>query len=126
MLAKHPDIFEKASLGKVVPHTLALTFIGMENVVNSNGETWKRFRKVMNPAFRQIPPLDVFQRCTDVLMAEWEKVPRDHEECFNVNVHNWMSRLTMEVLGKEVFFGDVIDACRTKHSRLRFSGIVSI
>lgn len=103
LVAKHPEIFEKRNTDDVLPRTIGSYLFGSDNVALSNGEVWRKYRKVMNPAFRLVPPMDVFEQCTEVMLEEWSKIWKDHTGEFKVDVHDWFGKLTLDVLGRCYF-----------------------
>ena len=100
LIARNPDIFEKMDITDIASESsLMVRFMGKSNIVNSNHDTWRRFRKVLSPAFRQIPK-GVFEECVELMITEWDKLKKDDDGQILVNVHEHFSRLTVDVLGK--------------------------
>ncbi|CAG8563938.1 322_t:CDS:10, partial [Scutellospora calospora] len=67
------------------------------NVVHSNGDIWKRHRRVCNPAFKTLP-IHLFVETGLKLMDILEKIDNKPVEIVNI-----MQRFTLDVLGKVSF-----------------------
>ncbi|GES99836.1 cytochrome P450 [Rhizophagus clarus] len=90
------DLYPKHLLEDSHPRSLLTKFYGT-NVVLSNGDVWKRHRRVANPSFRNLP-VHVFVESATKLLNIMEKI--DNEP---IEVKNLMHRLTLDVLGKAAF-----------------------
>ncbi|RIB24219.1 cytochrome P450 [Gigaspora rosea] len=90
------DIFPKLMLDKILPNSAAERYFGV-NVVHSNGDVWKRHRRVCNPAFKTLP-IHLFVEKALKLMDILEKV--DNKP---IEVVDFMQRLTLDILGKVAF-----------------------
>ncbi|RIB24220.1 cytochrome P450 [Gigaspora rosea] len=90
------DIFPKLMLDEILPNSAAERHFGV-NVVHSNGDVWKRHRRVCNPAFKTLP-IHLFVEKALKLMDILEKV--DNKP---IEVRDFMQRLTLDVLGKVAF-----------------------
>ncbi|OAC99501.1 CYP509 protein [Mucor lusitanicus CBS 277.49] len=75
----------------------AVQFLGKQNVASSNGEKWKKQRKIMNPAFLRASPVKTFSSVAhnliDVIETESEAVP----------IANRMKAFTLDALGLSAF-----------------------
>ncbi|CAG8800245.1 5844_t:CDS:2, partial [Gigaspora margarita] len=47
------DVFPKLMFNEIVPNYAAERLFGV-NVVHSNGDVWKRYRRICNPAFKTL------------------------------------------------------------------------
>ncbi|RIA87169.1 cytochrome P450 [Glomus cerebriforme] len=90
------DVYPKASLEEIFPGSLLAQYYGT-NMVFSNGDVWKRHRRIANPSFRNLPA-HVFVESAMKLLNIMEKV--DNEP---IEVNDFMHRLTLDVLGKVSF-----------------------
>ncbi|GES99830.1 cytochrome P450 [Rhizophagus clarus] len=90
------DLYVKATLEESYPGTLFGRFYGT-NVVMSNGDVWRRHRRIANPAFKNLP-IHVFVESAMKLLTVMERV--DNKP---IEVKNLMHRLTLDVLGKAAF-----------------------
>lgn len=83
-------------------------FIG-SNVVLVNGEPWRRYRKLMDPAFIHIERfVDVMREKCDICVNHLATKP-------SVIINEEMTKLTLDILGKTVFGYD-FDYIRKEHS----------
>ncbi|PKY30822.1 cytochrome P450, partial [Rhizophagus irregularis] len=90
------DLYPKALLEESFPTSLITKYYGT-NVVLSNGDVWKRHRRIANPSFRNLP-VHVFVESTTKLLNVMEKI--DNEP---IEVKSLMHRLALDVLGKAAF-----------------------
>jgi len=79
-----------------------------EGIVWADGDTHKRHRKVMSPAFagNRIKALfPVFQRIANRLQHKWRKevIASDPSGQPVINVHKWLSRTTLDIIGETGF-----------------------
>ncbi|KAL1924051.1 uncharacterized protein VTP21DRAFT_7086 [Calcarisporiella thermophila] len=77
-------------------HHLFSKFAGT-NIVMVNGETWRRYRKVVNPAFHRSWDTQVFGGCVEVL----DQVIEKNLDCFDSA--KAFQGLTLDILGKALF-----------------------
>lgn len=83
-------------------------FIGA-NIVMVNGEPWRRYRKLMDPAFIHIERfVDVMKEKSDVCLEELSKQEQ-------IAINEEMTKLTLDILGKAVYGYD-FDYIRQKNS----------
>ncbi|KXN66523.1 cytochrome P450 [Conidiobolus coronatus NRRL 28638] len=73
-------------------------FLGFSQVVQNNGDEWKRHRKVINPIFNQTWSTELFGNFAQDLIDEWGKV-----EGKEVKVQDKVQRLTLDVFSKAIF-----------------------
>ncbi|KXN71024.1 cytochrome P450, partial [Conidiobolus coronatus NRRL 28638] len=105
------DVFIKMPfVGK--NHTLLRDYFGAQQVVATNGEDWKRMRKVMNPMFNQSWKPELFGECFNQVIEEWDKL-----EGKNVLIHDQIQRMTLDVMGK-AFFDFDFEAVKNPESEL--------
>lgn len=100
VLVEKARAFEKAMAIRVALHPLA-----GEGLFTSEGELWKRQRKLMSPLFHQRQILDYARAMTECAhrgVDTW----RDGER---VDVAREMVRMTMSVVGKTLFDADTFD-----------------
>ncbi|RIB24217.1 cytochrome P450 [Gigaspora rosea] len=90
------DVFPKLMFNEILSNSAADRHFGV-NVVHSNGDVWKRHRRVCNPAFKTLP-VHLFVEKSLKLMDILEKV--DNKP---IEVRDFMQRLTLDILGKVAF-----------------------
>eukprot|EP01103_Thecamoeba_quadrilineata_P007266 TRINITY_DN1708_c0_g1_i3.p1 TRINITY_DN1708_c0_g1~~TRINITY_DN1708_c0_g1_i3.p1 ORF type:complete len:526 (-),score=108.20 TRINITY_DN1708_c0_g1_i3:161-1738(-) len=115
LVARHPELvreiisrtddFPKLVQGVIAPDSLFGKFMGNYNIVMSNGETWKRQRKIVNPAFHKknlaILADSVFSSKIKGLLEELEKIDKQP-----IEIHPWTQKFTLDVLGLSGFSFD--------------------
>ncbi|CAG8774404.1 8683_t:CDS:10 [Cetraspora pellucida] len=91
-----PDVFPKLQLDEYLPDTALSHHYGV-NVVHSNGDVWKRQRRICNLAFKVLPVNLVVETGLKLMdiMEEIDNKP--------IEVVDLMHRFTLDVLGKVVF-----------------------
>lgn len=99
VLVKHARVMARDEYAVVLERALGL------GLLTSDGELWKRQRKLMSQAF--VPKrihgyADAMVRVTDACLAPWRHAQQ-------LNLHQEMSRITMEVVA-EVLFGASVAA----------------
>ncbi|KAI8988313.1 cytochrome P450 [Mycotypha africana] len=72
-------------------------FLGIESVAISNGEQWKKQRKIMNPAFHRAMPVKTFGETALDLFALID------QDSNNVPITVFMKNYTLDALGKSAF-----------------------
>ncbi|CAO0796784.1 unnamed protein product [Mucor circinelloides] len=77
--------------------SLAVQFLGKQNVASSNGEKWKKQRKIMNPAFLRASPVKTFSNVVHNLISVIES------ESDAVPIANRMKAFTLDALGLSAF-----------------------
>ncbi|CAB5217124.1 unnamed protein product [Rhizophagus irregularis] len=90
------DLYPKIPLEESFPGSLIAQYYGT-NVVMSNGDVWRRHRRITNPSFRSLP-VHVFVESVMKLLDVMEKV--DNEP---IEIKNFMHSLTLDVLGRAAF-----------------------
>jgi cytochrome P450 len=100
--AVHHVLVSNAKNYRKSPGYRALAMVLGNGLVNSEGETWKRQRKLSQPAFhhKAVAELtEVMSACTDDLIAEWKaKGPKA-----KLDAHEAMMGLTMRIVGRALF-----------------------
>ncbi|OAD75062.1 CYP509 protein, partial [Phycomyces blakesleeanus NRRL 1555(-)] len=91
------DIFPKSDPLPGTDGTLASRFLRGPNVLLLNGASWKTQRKLMNPAFHQSIPVNMFGGLVQRLFSVMEN------ETGPINVTNLMMRWTLDVIGQAGF-----------------------
>ncbi|KAL7327302.1 hypothetical protein PS15p_205755 [Mucor circinelloides] len=93
------DNFPKshAIFGALGESSPAVKFMGSENVAVSNGEMWKKQRKIMNPAFHRSQPVKLFGGVMPDLFA---LIDQDPEHVF---VAPRMKSFALDALGLSAF-----------------------
>ncbi|CAG8821163.1 33927_t:CDS:2, partial [Racocetra persica] len=91
-----PDVFPKLTFEEFLPNSALSRYYGI-NVFHSNGDVWKRQRRICNLAFKVLP-VHLFVETGLKLMNILEQI--DNKP---IEVVELMQRFTMDVLGKTVF-----------------------
>ncbi|CAG8646347.1 23094_t:CDS:10, partial [Rhizophagus irregularis] len=95
------DLYPKALLEESFPTSLITKYYGT-NVVLSNGDVWKRHRRIANPSFRNLP-VHVFVESTTKLLNVMEKIDNEPIEVKSLMHRAKFDRLALDVLGKAAF-----------------------
>ncbi|KAK9759947.1 hypothetical protein K7432_016502 [Basidiobolus ranarum] len=90
------DIFPKIILSQEQPNTLRAKFSTV-NIVSSNGDEWRKHRRIANPAFHRSWTTTTFGELVSKLITEIDK------KCTHVPVKELMQRMTLDALGKVIF-----------------------
>ncbi|ORX81411.1 cytochrome P450 [Basidiobolus meristosporus CBS 931.73] len=94
LIYSKPELFPKRILSDMLPNSFWARYLG-RSILYSNGQEWKRHRKVTNPAFVGKWPTEVFGECAIQLIHAIER------EIFHPkDIHCLMQRLTLDALGK--------------------------
>ncbi|KXN74949.1 cytochrome P450, partial [Conidiobolus coronatus NRRL 28638] len=81
---------------------LEFKFTGEKNIVRSNGDDWRRFRRPANPIFHQTFQPDIFGECVnEVLNALTDRINENGSKPFEVS--DLMEFMTLDILGKGIF-----------------------
>ncbi|KAJ3364678.1 cytochrome P450-dit2 [Allomyces javanicus] len=111
-MVNDPATFEKVMFDEV-GLDLQHTFFGT-NVVMSNGQEWKRHRKVVNAAFRRGWSTHFFGDVGRDLIAELDKLAARNE---TMDPSDWMHRAALDALCVAAF-GDPLHAVSTPDTKL--------
>ncbi|KXN71595.1 cytochrome P450 [Conidiobolus coronatus NRRL 28638] len=98
LVFNNSDIFQKDTNSAINSNPHAVKFFGKQQIVNTNGEDWKRMRKLMNPIFHKTWPIDKLSSCARDLIDSWSLTSGE-----NVEIHENIQKLTLDVLGQAVF-----------------------
>ncbi|KXN71593.1 cytochrome P450 [Conidiobolus coronatus NRRL 28638] len=101
IIYNNSDVFYKNTNSVINLNPHSQKFFGKDQIVNINGEDWKRMRKLMNPIFHQTWPIDTLSKCTRDVIDIWSQT-----DGLNVEVHDNIQKLTLDVLGHTVFNTD--------------------
>lgn len=96
------------SFGKS-PSYHALKLILGQGLVTSEGELWKKQRKLAQPAFHHgslVRFVDQMQSCTADFIKEWAELPAGT----GIDVHEQMMQLTFRIVGRTLFSTDLSGA----------------
>ena len=114
VVINHPDYVQHVLQKKntnydkdVFLFNTARTFLGNGLVTAVGGESWRRQRRLMQPAFHRQHIAQMATLMTEAtlqLLKHWEK---EVEEQRVLNVENEMTRLTLQIVGKALFTMDV-------------------
>lgn len=96
---KYTRVFTKF---KVHPVSLNRRFTGKRNIVRSDGEEWRRYRKPVNPIFIQSFCTKMFADCVQEALNVLEYRANECEGKL-VAVSDLMEYMTLDILGKGVF-----------------------
>ncbi|KXN74931.1 cytochrome P450 [Conidiobolus coronatus NRRL 28638] len=84
------------------PESLENKFTGQQNIVRSNGDDWRRFRRPANPIFHQTFQPEMFAECVnDVLNVVTDRINEHGSKPFEVS--DLMEFMTLDILGKGIF-----------------------
>lgn len=99
-------LLERADDFRKSPSYDGLRLVVGEGLLTSEGEFWKRQRRLMAPAFhhkRLIELCDTMVRCASDCADDWDKLVGDHGESPIVDVHEQMLALTFRIVGLTLF-----------------------
>jgi cytochrome P450 len=84
------------------PESLENKFTGEHNIVRSNGDDWRRFRRPANPIFHQTFQTEMFAECVNnVLTVVTDRINDHGTKPFEVS--DLMEFMTLDILGKGIF-----------------------
>lgn len=87
------DTFPKRSvLEDFGDYSLAIKFLGKSSLLMSNGDTWKRHRKIANPAFHKSWNTDVFGEVSARFGKEVDKLTKEQGIDAGIEVHKLLQR----------------------------------
>ncbi|KAI9190418.1 hypothetical protein H9P43_001852 [Blastocladiella emersonii ATCC 22665] len=107
MLLTGHEQFEKMDVSKM-PNPVSRAFLG-DNVAMTRTSTWKRQRKVVNPAFRRGWAKSLFGTPARSLLEQLDKLETEDTA---VDVSDFMQRMTLDALSQAAFgtnFGSLED-----------------
>ncbi|KAI8093087.1 cytochrome P-450 cyp509A1 [Halteromyces radiatus] len=102
------DMFPK--IEKKFNGSFITRFFGHSNILQVNGQEWKKHRKLANPAFHRSMPVKFFGEKSQELFNYLNK--ENPGDSFIVDVGNIMERVTLDVIGMAGFgfnFNSVLD-----------------
>lgn len=107
-LLNHPDYVKHVLQDNHQNYTRNPTFerfklVLGENLLTSEGEFWRRRRRLEQPAFHYKKVAEysrIFTECTGSMLDRWEEMCDRHKP---VEVHGEMMRLTMDVVSRALF-----------------------
>ncbi|MDJ0597709.1 MAG: cytochrome P450 [Crocosphaera sp.] len=111
-LATHPDHAEhilsshQERYGKPDLFLKSMSLVQGQGLFTSEGEVWRRQRRLMQPAFhqKQLAKLhNVILDCVESLLGEWSKKPEDEI----IDIAAEMSRLTLKIVSSTLFSIDI-------------------
>ncbi len=109
----HPDHVQRVLVGNLANYTkqtrgyIKLRLVLGEGLVTSEGELWKRQRRIVQPSFhpRRVAGFaETMTRCADALADAWEPLARRHA---TIDVADEMMALTLRVACLTLFSHDV-------------------
>lgn len=112
-LLSHPDavrhilVDEGRAYSKRTRDYEAMKPVLGEGLLSSEGETWQRSRRVVQPAFRHselVPLVDVMTRETEEVLSTWTGIAQNGQA---FDVAREMARLTLIIVGKAVLGVDL-------------------
>ena len=107
VLLNDPDAIQHVFVTNHRNYVKSRSYRGLELVlgqglVTSEGELWRRQRKLSQPAFhhqRLATLVDAMARCTNEMLEDWSNRAADRE----LDVHGEMMRLTLRIVGHTLF-----------------------
>jgi cytochrome P450 len=84
--------------------TRSLTGILGEGLLTSEGDVWRRQRRLAQPAFQ----LDQIQKYADVMVAATERLLQDWRPGQTRDIHTDMARLTMEIVAQTLLGASMV------------------
>ncbi|KAJ9062777.1 hypothetical protein DSO57_1006845 [Entomophthora muscae] len=95
------DDFLKREDSDINSSMLFTKYFGKSNIIFSDGDVWRRHRRVANPAFKKTWSTEMLQGCADELIQHLEE--RSGE---TIDVQLVLERLALDVLGRAMFSYD--------------------
>jgi cytochrome P450 len=89
-----------------------------EGLVTSEGDMWKKQRKLIQPAFhrQQIASFfDIMVDCTNEMLDEWRKAPEG-----KIDLSEHMMKITLQIIGKTMLSKDVKSTSKEVDKALTF------
>jgi enediyne biosynthesis protein E7 len=122
-LAAHPDLVrqvlqERADLyDKETRSSVRIREMTGLGLLTANGESWRRERRLIQPAFRPAAVAGFVERMTEAAAAMLERWERLAAEGRPLDVASEMMRLTYTIVGRTLFSADVAsDADEVEHA----------
>ncbi|KAJ9056367.1 hypothetical protein DSO57_1033882 [Entomophthora muscae] len=98
ILAKSDTFLKQRDNDESLKTMLTNKILGLTNIAMSDGDEWRRHRRIANPAFKKTWSTDMFAGCTQKLINlinQADGAPLQIQDLFQ--------RLTLDVLGKGLF-----------------------
>ncbi|CDS03771.1 hypothetical protein LRAMOSA01172 [Lichtheimia ramosa] len=92
------DVFPRAQ-DALIEGQLLRRIVGVRHMAVLDGQEWRQQRKVANPAFHRSMPINIFGQVTHKLF----KVMDDESQYGSIEVHDLMTRWTLDSLGLAAF-----------------------
>jgi cytochrome P450 len=105
-------LLERADDVRKSPSYAGLELVLGEGLLTSEGEFWKRQRKLMTPAFhhkRLLSFCETMVRCASELADEWDRLDARTGSPPQINLHAQMLSLTFRVVGLTLFSTELSD-----------------
>ncbi|CAO3646117.1 unnamed protein product [Cunninghamella blakesleeana] len=108
------DVFQKLDQS-FLNSTIIYKLVGVSNILFSEGEKWKKHRKLTNPAFHKSLPIGLFGEKSKELISFLEET---EPESFTIDFNNLMERFTLDIIG-QAGFGFNFNSVKDKNSPWR-------
>ncbi|KAF7822554.1 cytochrome P450 CYP72A219 [Senna tora] len=100
------DVFNKISVFQKIPNN-PLAKLLVSGIIEYNGETWVKHRKIINPAFHHEKlklMLPAFYECCNKMVNEWKKLVSESENgSMDLDVWPWSQGMTADVISRTAF-----------------------
>ncbi|CAO3624124.1 unnamed protein product [Cunninghamella echinulata] len=108
------DVFPKLDQS-AINTTIIYKLLGVSNILFSDGQEWKKHRKIVNPAFHKSLPVKLFGEKSREWIAMLDETQPD---TFTLDFNNEMERFTLDIIG-EAGFGFKFNSVKNKNSPWR-------